>query len=63
MIDRPLELRPGGPVRYRAADSDEWRDGTLVRASANGEEWLVKNRFGKFWLLVSRLRPALADEG
>jgi len=63
VIGRPLELRPGGSVRYRAADSGEWRDGTLVKASANGEEWLVKNRFGKFWLQVSRLRPALADEG
>ena len=63
MIGRPLELRPGGSVRYLAADSDDWRDGTLVKASANGEEWLVKNRFGKFWLQVSRLRPALADEG
>ena len=63
MIGRPLELRPGGSVRYRAADSGEWRDGTLVKASANGEEWLVKNRIGKFWLQVSRLRPALADEG
>jgi hypothetical protein len=54
----PLELRPGGTVQYLAADSGEWREGTLVKGSANGEEWLVKNRFGKFWLNVSRLRPA-----
>ena len=45
-------------VQYLAADSGEWREGTLVKGSANNEEWLVKNRFGKFWLHVSRLRPA-----
>jgi hypothetical protein len=45
-------------VQYRAADSGEWRDGTLVKSSANGEEWLIKNRFGKYWLNVNRLRPA-----
>ncbi|MEA2661229.1 MAG: hypothetical protein QOH08_801 [Chloroflexota bacterium] len=58
MITPPLELRPGATVQYRAADSGEWREGTLVHGSANDEEWLVKNRFGKFWLHVSRLRPA-----
>jgi hypothetical protein len=58
VISPPLELRPGAKVQYRAADSDEWREGTLVRASPNNEEWLVKNRFGKYWLHVSRLRPA-----
>ena len=58
MISPPLELRPGAKVRYRAADSDEWREGTLMKASPNNEEWLVKNRFGKYWLHVSRLRPA-----
>ena len=58
MISPPLELRPGAKVQYRAADSDEWREGTLVRPSPNNEEWLVKNRFGKYWLHVSRLRPA-----
>jgi hypothetical protein len=45
-------------VRYLAADSGEWRDGTLVKGSANNEEWLVKNRFGKFWLDIGQLRPA-----
>jgi hypothetical protein len=54
----PLELRPGTAVQYLAADSGEWREGTLVKGSANGEEWLVKNRFGRYWLNVSRLRPA-----
>lgn len=58
MITPPLELRPGAVVQYRAADSNEWRDGTLVKGSANGEEWLIKNRFGKYWLNVNRLRPA-----
>jgi hypothetical protein len=58
VITPPLELRPGAAVQYRAADSGEWRDGTLVRSSPNGEEWLIKNRFGKYWLNVNRLRPA-----
>ena len=64
MISPPLDLRPGVTVRYHAAESNEWREGTLVKGSANGEEWLVKNRFGKFWLQVSRLQPldALADQ-
>jgi hypothetical protein len=57
VIGQPLELRRGATVRYLAADSGEWREGTLVRPSATGEEWLVKNRFGKYWLHLSRLRP------
>lgn len=57
MISQPLELRPGAMVRYLAADSGEWREGTLVKSSSTGEEWLLKNRFGKYWLHVSRLRP------
>lgn len=63
MIGQPLELRPGVTVRYLAADSGEWREGTLVKASSTGEEWLVKSRFGKYWLQVGRLRPvdALGD--
>lgn len=59
MISPELELRSGGRVRYLAADSGEWREGTLVRSSPTGEEWLVKNRFGKYWLHVNRLRPVL----
>ena len=64
MISQPLELRPGATVRYLAADSGEWREGTLVKSSSTGEEWLLKNRFGKYWLHVSRLRPvdALAEQ-
>ena len=54
----PLELRPGATVQYRAADSGEWREGTLVKGSANNEEWLVKNRFGQYWVPVTQLRPA-----
>ena len=57
MIAPPLDLRPGAPVEYFAAEAGDWREGTLVRPSANGEEWLVKNRFGRFWLSVRRLRP------
>jgi hypothetical protein len=53
----PLELRSGASVRYSPAHSGEWREGKLVRASQTGEEWLVKNRFGEFWLQVNRLRP------
>jgi hypothetical protein len=52
-----LDLRPGARVRYSPAHSDEWREGKLVRNSVNREEWLVENRFGRFWLHVSRLRP------
>ena len=59
MIAEPLDLRPGASVRYVAADTGELRDGTLVRPSANGEEWLVKNRFGQFWVYVTRLRPPI----
>ena len=60
MIAEPLELRPGVTVQYLAAASNEWQDGVLVKGSANGEEWLVKNRFGSFWLQVGRLRPVAA---
>ena len=59
MIDEPLDLRPGATVQYLAAASNEWQEGTLVKRSSTGEEWLVENRFGKYWLQVSRLRPAL----
>lgn len=55
---RPLELRSGAKVRYRPVHTDLWRVGTLVRRSANGEEWLLKNEQGRFWVHVSRLRPA-----
>ena len=58
MIDRPLELAAGVRVRYQPAHSDVWHDGELVRPSTTGEEWLVKNRFGLFWINVDRLRAA-----
>jgi hypothetical protein len=58
MISRGLDLSPGVKVRYRPAHSDVWSEGELVRPSTTGEEWLVKNRFGRFWILVSQLRPA-----
>jgi len=56
-----LELRPGGRVRYSPAHTDEWREGELVRPSVTGEEWLVKNRYGRYWINVSRLRPSEDD--
>ncbi len=52
-----LELRPGATVRYQPDTSDEWREGTLIRPSPNGEEWLVRDRFGRVWIAVLRLRP------
>ncbi|MBI3522534.1 MAG: hypothetical protein HY071_05460 [Chloroflexi bacterium] len=55
-----LELRPGTRVRYSPAHSDLWREGTLVRPSPNGEEWLVSNELGRFWIQLSRLRPVEA---
>lgn len=57
-----IDARPGMTVRYHAATEapDDWRTGTLVRSSPNGEEWLVKGVFGSFWLAVSRL--FLVDE-
>jgi hypothetical protein len=56
-----LVLRPGARVRYSPVHSDEWREGKLVRVSPNQEEWLVENRFGRFWVHVTRLRPP--DDG
>ena len=51
-----LELRPGAKVLYSPAHSNEWLEGEIVKSSPNGEEWLVKNRFGRYWLHVNRLR-------
>lgn len=53
-----LDLRSGARVRWQSVHSDEWRSGKLVRASPNGEEWLVENEAGRFWIHVTRLRPA-----
>jgi len=52
----PLDLRSGTKVIFGA----DHRVGELVRSSPNGEEWLVKDRFGKFWLATNRI--VLADE-
>jgi len=52
----PLELRPGVKVRF----GPDRRIGELERQSPNGEEWLVKDRFGKFWVATNRL--LLEDE-
>lgn len=53
-----LELRKGAKVLYQPAHSGIWREATLVRPSANGEEWLVRNELGRYWLHIARLRPA-----
>ena len=42
----------GSPVE------DAWQTGELIHGSPTGEEWLVKNRFGQYWVSVTRLRPA-----
>jgi hypothetical protein len=53
----PIELRPGTKVRF----GPDQRIGEVVRVSPNGEEWLVKDRFGRFWVNGNRLR-LLDDE-
>ncbi|MFN2519979.1 MAG: hypothetical protein ABR525_02925 [Candidatus Limnocylindria bacterium] len=58
MMDPALVLRPGAKVRYLPVHTDVWGEGELVRQSPNGEDWLVKNKFGRFWIHYSRLRPA-----
>jgi hypothetical protein len=45
-------------VLYRSPVADMWQEGELVRGSTTGEEWLVKNRFGQYWVPVTQLRPA-----
>jgi hypothetical protein len=52
----PIQLRPGLKVRF----GPDRRIGELVRSSPNGEEWLVKDRFGRFWVATNRLY--LGDE-
>lgn len=56
-----LELRKGARVMYEPVHSGVIREGKLVRASPNQEEWLVEHRLGKSWVHVSRLRSA--EEG
>jgi hypothetical protein len=50
----PIELRRGVKVRF----GPDQRIGELVRSSPNGEEWLVKDRLGRFWVSTMRLIPA-----
>jgi hypothetical protein len=52
----PIEPRAGVKVRF----GPDRRVGELMRPSPNGEEWLVKDRFGKFWVATNRL--VLQDE-
>jgi hypothetical protein len=56
-----LELRKGAQVLYRLADGT-WLEAALVRGSTTGEEWLVKNRFGRYWVPVTQLRPSLEPQ-
>jgi hypothetical protein len=53
-----LDLRKGARVLYRSPVLDGWQQGELVHGSSTGEEWLVKDRFGKYWVAVTQLRPA-----
>lgn len=58
MNQRPLELRRGARVRFlRSGSGGEWAEAKLLRSSSNGEEWLVEDRIGRFWVHVNRLRP------
>jgi len=57
-----LELRRGAQVLYRSPVEDTWQTGELVHGSPTGEEWLVKNRFGQYWVPVTRLRPATESQ-
>ncbi len=57
-----LELRKGAQVLYRSPVEDIWQEAELVRGSSTGEEWLVKNRFGRYWVPVTRLRPPLEPQ-
>jgi len=52
----PLDLRPGTKVIF----GPDRRVGELVRSSPNGEEWLVKDRFGKVWVATNYI--VLEDE-
>ena len=52
----PLDLHAGTKVIF----GPDRRVGELVRSSPNGEEWLVKDRFGKFWVATNRI--VLEDE-
>jgi len=57
-----LDLRKGARVLYRSPVADMWQEGELVHGSTTGEEWLVKDRFGKHWVAVTQLRPAAESQ-
>jgi hypothetical protein len=56
-----LRLRKGTKVAF---DHDEvgWIEGTAIRASANGEEWLIRTKLDDRWVALSRLRPPLSTD-
>ncbi len=57
-----LDLRKGAQVMYRSPVADIWQEAELIRGSSTGEEWLVKNRFGEYWVPVTQLRPSLGPQ-
>jgi hypothetical protein len=57
-----LDLRKGARVLYQNAIAGEWSEGVLMHGSTTGEEWLVKDRFGEYWVSVTQLRPATGPQ-
>lgn len=52
-----MELRKGMPVAF-LHDELGWMEGTLIRRSPNGEEWLVRTKFEDRWVPIAELYPA-----
>lgn len=54
-------LRKGERVGF---DHQElgWVEGTLLRASPDAEEWLVRTRLGDRWVPLGELRPPRAPQ-
>ena len=57
--EQPIALRRGMKVRF----GPDQRIGEIVRSSPNGEEWLVKDRLGRFWVSANRLHPVDEEAG
>lgn len=51
-----IVLRRGERVGFEDSELG-WLEGRLVRASPNGEEWLVRTRHDQHWVEVAKLRP------
>ncbi len=52
----PLVLAKGARVGFEHDELD-WMEGTIVRPSFNGEEWLVRTPLGGRWVRLADLRP------